>query len=230
MPVAKSYQKFKIDGEPYKVNNRLYVKLETGKQVRWYSDAEYNRMYPQEHQVLRPYSHVLGFIKGYILLVKGDTLSNIEWLRAAVTRYNRCFGWFLPSECEIPEDTPKDLEWVKLEWEEISSNDTLKPELEIRSIVESKIFEQSPSNFVGEVGDTIEVTAIVKKVGNYNGTYGFSYVYTLEDDYKNIFVWFTTKSLTLGNIYTLKGRVKDHKTYKNEKQTFITRCQILGGD
>ena len=48
--VAKSYQTLEIVQEPFSENGRLYVKVKTKKgtikKVRWYSEAEYARMYP----------------------------------------------------------------------------------------------------------------------------------------------------------------------------------------
>ena len=49
MPVAKTYANFTIDGEPFRENNRMYVNVITpkgAKKVRWYSESEYNHMYP----------------------------------------------------------------------------------------------------------------------------------------------------------------------------------------
>ena len=50
--VAKSYQKMKQLGEPFKDKGKMYVKVITEKgnekTVRWYSDIEYAKMYPDE--------------------------------------------------------------------------------------------------------------------------------------------------------------------------------------
>ena len=49
MPVAKTYAKCEIEGEVFIENKRAYVNVKTAKglkKVRWYSDAEYKRMYP----------------------------------------------------------------------------------------------------------------------------------------------------------------------------------------
>ena len=49
--VAKTYQSLEIQGEPFEENKRLYVNVVTKsglKKVRWYTDVEYRRMYPNE--------------------------------------------------------------------------------------------------------------------------------------------------------------------------------------
>ena len=51
MAVAKTYAKMEISGEPFMENKRMYVNVISPKglkKVRWYSDAEYHRMYPGE--------------------------------------------------------------------------------------------------------------------------------------------------------------------------------------
>ena len=47
---------------------------------------------------------------------------------------------------------------------------------------------------------------------------------------KNTVVWFTTVPVTLevGDECTISGRVKDLKTYRNDKQTILTRCKLGG--
>ena len=50
MAVAKTYAHMKVEGEPFKENGRMYVNVIAPKgikKVRWYSDAEYRRMYPE---------------------------------------------------------------------------------------------------------------------------------------------------------------------------------------
>lgn len=59
MPVAKSYQSLEILCEPYVLDKgRQYVKVRTkngeNKQVRWYTDAEYAKMYPEAKAEVKP--------------------------------------------------------------------------------------------------------------------------------------------------------------------------------
>jgi hypothetical protein len=52
MPVAKSFQKYTLIGEPYKKNGRQYIVIRYAdghdREVRWYTDAEYAKLYPAE--------------------------------------------------------------------------------------------------------------------------------------------------------------------------------------
>ena len=56
MAVAKSYIALPIEEGPYIVNGKQYckVRMKNGslKQVRWYTDAEFAKMYPEEKAVV----------------------------------------------------------------------------------------------------------------------------------------------------------------------------------
>ena len=177
MPVAKSYQKFSIVGEPFVTNGRKYVTLSNGKTVRWYTDAEYSKLYnePVEiEKISRTLREVLGFSKGFVTIFKGDTYAYLDWFRAcAQTRYNKIWGWFVPSEDEIPADLPTALTAVTLSWDAIATSDsTLKAEKEIAAVVDALINEPSPSEWVGAIGDRIEVSVVVKQAMQTNSYYG----------------------------------------------------------
>ncbi len=71
MPVAKTYQSFEQVGEPFSENGRFYVLVKAPKgekKVRWYSDAEYRRMYPdavKENDLMDfDARHAFGFREG----------------------------------------------------------------------------------------------------------------------------------------------------------------------
>ena len=58
MPVAKSFQEMEQVTEPYAAGGKMYVKVKhpnTGniRQVRWYTDAEYSKYYP-EVKIIQP--------------------------------------------------------------------------------------------------------------------------------------------------------------------------------
>ena len=83
MAVARTYEKFPIDGEPFTESGRLYVNIITPsgkKKVRWYSDAERARMdkaagiAPAEKDLMDFNArHAFGFDEaGYITLYRGN--------------------------------------------------------------------------------------------------------------------------------------------------------------
>ena len=88
MAVAKSFQSMKQITEPYLVSGRMYVKVQNPKtgaerQVRWYTDAEYAKMYPDEakpaeSKILRTQKSVLGFDKGYITIDEEKEIEKVS--------------------------------------------------------------------------------------------------------------------------------------------------------
>lgn len=85
---------------------------------------------------------------------------------------------------------------------------------------------KKPSEYVGEVGQKINTTLTVAKAMKFDGYYGISYMYIMEDPSNNIFVWNTQKELEEDTTYNVRGVIKGYKEYKGVKQTVITRCRI----
>ena len=237
MAVAKSYQDLPICGEPYEKNKRKYVIVECKnghrKEVRWYTDAEYAKMYPEEKvepQRLRSVKDVLGFSKGYITIFKGDTYPLLEWFQAEPKcRYHSFWGWYVVSEDELPQ-FPAGITPVQLKWEDVAvaNEDCLKSEALVRKAVDALIYESSPSEFQGEVGDRIDRTLTVVKITPLeDGYYGPSTFFLFRDEYENEYCWTTgSKSLDLGATYEVRGSIKALQTYKGKKQTVLTRCRV----
>jgi hypothetical protein len=237
MAVAKSYQELEIVGDVFVSSGRQYVnvKLKSGKTktVRWYSDAEYRKMYPEAVAVDRstdpyykPQKEVLGFTKGYITIFKGDTYSELDWFRASVARYARWWGWYIISTDEIPEDLPSGIEPIRLPWDMVGQEDgNLKSEHLVKEAVESLIYEGSDSEFQGTIGERLELFLTVEKTIELDGNYGRSTMHLMYDESGNLYVWTTaSKCWAPGSEHHIRGTVKDHRIYKNEKQTMLTRC------
>ena len=237
MPVAKSYQELEIVGDVFVSSGRQYVnvKLKSGKlkTVRWYSDSEYRKMYPEVVAIAcsaDPFSksqkEVLGFTKGYITIFKGDTYAEVDWFRASIARYARWWGWYIISTEEIPADLPEGITPIQLPWELVGQEDgKLKPEHLVKEAVESIIYDESESEYVGSIGERLELFLTVERTIELDGAYGRSTMHIMRDDCGNLFVWTTaSKSWAAGTEHHIKGTVKDHRKYKNECQTVLTRC------
>lgn len=237
--VARSFQNMTIVSEIYKESGREYVTVKneaTGKtrKVRWYSEAEYARMYPNEKisdtsDTMRNQKKALGFEKGYITIFKGNTIDELSWFHQyEELRYHKIWGWYLPSTCEMPADMPKELTLIRLNWEVVSA-DGIKTnsETKLREVVDPLLYDPSPSKFIGEVGERIKFSATVIDKKTTENDYGFQNIHFFEDTNKNIYVWSTSaKNLDIGTSYDIVGTVKAHSTYKNCKQTWLTRCFV----
>ena len=214
MAVAKSYQEWATYGEPFEENKKMYVVVVTPKgahkKVRWYTDAEYAKMYSQDGiaadtlgKKIRTTKEVLGFSKGYITIFKGDTYSLLEWFQESTARYHKFFGWYFISEEELPE-IPAGVTPIQLKWEDVAfaDEDQLRPESQIKEHIDSLMYDPSPSEWQGEVGDRITRYLTVTKVTELpNGYYGPSTFYLFADEEGNEYTWTTAaRKLELGEI------------------------------
>lgn len=234
MPVAKSYAMLTIEEGPYTINGRQYCKVRQKngglKQVRWYSDAEYARMYPgvqvtAETANWKTQREMLGFDKGYITIFKGDTYSCSEWFKRSIARYCKWWGWYIVSTEELPE-LPAGITPVQLPWEAVGKEDgSLIADGLLTKAVELYLYEATTSEFVGEIGERLDLMLTIKKAIEVNGAFGSSTIHIMEDECGNEFMWSTAaKSWAEGTVKHVRGTVKDHRIYRNSKQTVLTRC------
>lgn len=91
---------------------------------------------------------------------------------------------------------------------------------------EMKRIEELTSVWVGNVGDKIELADCdFTIISSYSTQYGRTYIYKILCD-GNTFVWKTSKDIENGK-YNIKGTVKEHSEFRNEKQTELTRVKII---
>lgn len=106
---------------------------------------------------------------------------------------------------------------------------TTEPQKEIEmrntSALENK--EMKPSEWQGQVGNMLSLTADVKSMEVIPNQYGETYLYIMTDEQGNIFKWYATQQkLEPGKRYNLRGKVKGHETYEGVKETLITRVRV----
>ena len=103
----------------------------------------------------------------------------------------------------------------------------------VREANEALTASQSKSNYVGKVGDRLELTVKLTKVSSYDTHFNHvtvtNYINIFEDAYGNVYVWKTTAwfDANVDDELTLKGTVKEHSEYKGIKQTILTRCKVM---
>lgn len=91
---------------------------------------------------------------------------------------------------------------------------------------ERKRIEDLTSNYVGEIGDKIELKSCkFEKVSSFDSQYGYVYIYKIING-NNTFVWKTSKFIENG-VYDIKATIKAHKEFRNEKQTELTRVKTV---
>ena len=235
MAVAKSYQNLTIIGEPYESTGKMYVQVKnektgTVRQVRWYTDDEYARLYKTNTanpRAPKTQKEALGFYEGYITVFKGNTYQHLEWFRESVAKYNKLFGWYISSKYNLPFDLPAGLEPIIVEWEAVGDEyGLLNPDHQVKAYLEGLMYEPGVSEYQGSVGERLTLDVKVKKTFEGSGYYGRYVVHTMEDAAGNEYVWSTSsKKWSEGDAVRIAGTVKEHKTYRNIKQTILTRCK-----
>lgn len=94
--------------------------------------------------------------------------------------------------------------------------------------------EKAISQYIGNIGDKVETRAVYLYSAHFEirsfGGYGFEtmYIHGFKDAAGNKLVWKTSKHLSIrqDKEVTIRGTVKEHSEYKDEKQTVLTRCKI----
>ena len=235
MPVAKSFQTLEKVSEPYEVNGKMYIQVrcknQKVKQVRWYNDKEYAKLYPaevpvQEH-LSRPQKEALGFQNGYITLFKGNITEEInDFFKKSNARYSRTWGWYVVSTEEIPE-LPWGIDTIQLKWSSVGNdNGYLLPEDKVRKVVDNLLYDEGSSEYQAQIGDRIERTLTVTRNYALNNDYGKtnSVMHTFEDAEGNIYLWTTAaKNWNVGTTHHVRGTVKNHNIFRGNKQTILTR-------
>lgn len=235
MPVAKTYSKLELSGEPFKENGRMYVNVIAPKgikKVRWYSDAEYKRMYPDEitENDIMDFNayHAFGFdCGGFITIYKGDIETFAKEHREYFW-YNLIFDYYTPSNIKIPE-LPTSITPIQLKWEEVCAHNTkMRPHDEVRKIVESYIYTKIESKYQGEINEWLQETVTIREKTSKESRFGTKHTYTLVDAKGNSYIWETgTKDYTRNTTVSLKMKVKEHKEINGEQCTIVWYCKEI---
>lgn len=110
---------------------------------------------------------------------------------------------------------------------------TFNRELEIQAKRKAEIEAGKASDYVGQIGDRIDVQIdSVKCITSWESCFNAytlttTYVWKITDVNGNIFTWKTSKWMNEENPpKSIKGTIKEHKLYREVKQTELTRCII----
>lgn len=123
--VAKSYQGLPVVEEPYVKSGKTYCKVKTKsgsvKEVRTYTQKEYDKMYPAPPAKWKPQREILGFGEdGYIIIFNGAG-PHEEFFEQSIARYHRVWGWYIPSNETVPV-LPDGVTAVMLPWERVGGD------------------------------------------------------------------------------------------------------------
>lgn len=102
---------------------------------------------------------------------------------------------------------------------------------------EAERIERAKSNFVGNIGDKIVISATYMFTAWYDFRDPFGreermYIHTFKDEHGNVLVWKTQSfnaffaNAETDTPVTLSGTIKAHDEYKGQKQTRLIRCKV----
>ena len=124
--VAKTYQGLEVIEAPYEKNKKIYCKVRTkkgeSKEVRVYSQKEYDKMYPDAGPKWKPQRELLGFGEDGFILIFNNKPEFETFYEKGPFRYHRVFGWYLPGNEIVPALLPGIVPKV-LSWETVGGED-----------------------------------------------------------------------------------------------------------
>lgn len=92
------------------------------------------------------------------------------------------------------------------------------------------LFPESNGQYFGNVGDKIEQTATVTRIGQYYSQFGTVRLTTLTTEDGYVFLVKSTSfgfTLRAGDTFKFKATIKEHSNYMETKQTVILRVKII---
>ena len=174
--------------------------------------------------------HLAG--DGSCWVVLGDTYAIRDTLKAAGAHYHPYLGWYFDHEV-VGYDCAKMSISQICELQDMYGVYQL-PEYDNPKLCEAVQEAQSTyaardihSEYIGSVGDRVNVDATVERVAGYESDWGYINIYTFVDDKGNYLVWRTSAAhLEEGERVSLRGTIKEHSEYNHIKETVLTRCKV----
>lgn len=171
-----------------------------------------------------------GYDKEKIYPVLGDTFPIKEELSEKGARWGgRVIGWYFSektSEYETYELEVKELIWFNGLGEVFKKSFS-----ESEDYVKGERKKLEPeTKWVGEIGKRMDFELTVLNSFEIETSFGWSCINKLKDAEGNAFIWKTDRDLVYmhgqGTVIKVKGTIKEHSEYKDEKQTVLTRCKV----
>lgn len=97
---------------------------------------------------------------------------------------------------------------------------------------DKELLEKGPkklNEYFGEVKKRYDMELTVKTISGFDGEWGYTTIYKMEDSDRRSFSWFSTSlkvKLEIGETYKVKTTVKDHKEWNGKKETMLTRITV----
>lgn len=125
----------------------------------------------------------------------------------------------------LPSDIPEGIKAIRLNWDAVGGPEgTLRTEVEVTSAVDALLYLDCTSQYQGKIGERIERVLIVTFNYHLDTKFGYSTLHCFSDEEGNNYIWTTSsKDWPQGSIHKVRGTVKEHRVYKGQNQTVLTR-------
>ena len=173
--------------------------------------------------------------QGRTWVVLGDTYPIREELKSLGCKFNYTFGWHADHDIEGYQTLVLDLkDFYDVDEYGIYSRgnfDKISDYIDKANRPESE--EVSSSEYVGQVGDKIEIKVELINIVSYKTyIYGreiWNDLYLFRDEQGNEYKWNTQSicELSKGDVASIKATIKEHSEYKGTKQTVLTRVKVI---
>lgn len=173
--------------------------------------------------------------EGKLYVAVGETYSIKEELSEGGAKWKPLLGWCFtldPEQYQTVEVTAEEC----LIFYEYGAWVDWNREVDFKKLIHSKLSkeDQPESNYIGEVGDKLNLIVTLEKIVSYERTsytgWGteMARIYKFRDESGNILIWNTGswQEIGEGTKVHLTGKIKEHNEYKGEMQTVLTRCRI----
>ena len=162
----------------------------------------------------------------YLLYNYEDYLDQLA-LNPAI-KYNNVFNYYIFGDTSANITMPKGVQKIPLYWKEIGEDFEHCYFNDVYLYCEHKRSQGLNSNFIGAIGERINLDVTVTKIIPIRSIHKTYNLYIMKDSDANLLSWKTTSiKLEVNHSYHLAATIKDHVLYNNSNQTVLTRCKIL---
>lgn len=170
---------------------------------------------------------------GKAWIVVGNTFEIKDELKEAGAKRSNIFGWHFDHETEYNSFVVTADEVFYKDYAGVYQYADIAGVIEYIKEQKAKHAPKTDSEYIGEIGDKVELTLTFKDYFTFETHYSYygelNFIYKFADDNGNTVTWKTSKAMELerGEQYIVKGTIKDHNEYKGDKQTVLTRCKVV---
>ena len=184
----------------------------------------------QKAELMQQFYAKNGFNEeGVTYVALGNTYDIKDQLKEAGYKFNGELGWHGPDPAGF-DAIPFSFEDIYF-WNDETAKAFFLPGVEEIIAEKKKSAEKitSDGDFIGEVKERLRnLRVVLKSRYSSQSIYGFSECLNFDDEDGNHFCWWTgtCPDIKEGEIITLTGTVKEHKSYNGKNITVLTRCKI----